>query len=173
MHLRREVTWIGNLGAFPPEPICLGTHIDNVWQDPSRDNCGTDKWVTGTRLHTDQLGLGGSDGFHLQAGSPAIDAGEADGYCNTTLRSVDHDGGPRHVGPRCDAGADEFQHGETVVGSLSRARWSRKRSGVRVLTVTLRIGERVAADVRLVRGSSTIARETYPVLRRSGSGRPS
>ena len=80
--------WIGNLGALPPEPICLGSHVNNVWQDTGSDKCGsTDKWIHGTRLQTDKLGLGGSDGFHLQAGSPAIGAGETEGYCTTTLES--------------------------------------------------------------------------------------
>ena len=149
--------WIGNVGPFPPGPTCFGTYDSNVWQDPIRDKCGTDKWVDGPRLQTNRLGLGGPDGFHLQAGSPAIDSGDTSGYCITMLRSRDHDGGRRHVGTRCDAGADEYQAGPAVVASLVRTRWSRKASA-RVLILTLDVDETVAADARLVRGRRTIAR---------------
>ena len=77
--------WIGNLGAKGPSSQCLGSYTNNVWQDTSRDRCGTDRWVPGARGQVDRLGLGGPDSFNLQAGSPAIDAGEATGYCTTTL----------------------------------------------------------------------------------------
>ena len=101
-----NVKWIGNLGANGPSSPCFGTSTSNVWQDPRRDNCGSDKWVSGTRGQTDRLGLGGADGFHVQAGSPAINAGEGSGYCTTMSRDLGGQGRPR--GTRCDAGADEY-----------------------------------------------------------------
>lgn len=100
--------YIGNLGPFPTYIGCVGTHTKNVWQDDHTMTCGSDIFVNGTRFATDQLGLGGSDGFHLVAGSPAIDKGEAGGYCTSTLGASDYDGGTRPAGAACDAGADEF-----------------------------------------------------------------
>ena len=40
-----NVKWIGNLGPNGPSSPCFGTSINNVWQDPRRDSCGSDKWV--------------------------------------------------------------------------------------------------------------------------------
>ncbi len=157
--------WIGNLGAFVAQRTCLGTFTNNVWQDSSRDACGTDKWVLGTRGQTDKLGLGGPDGFHLQPGSPATNAGEAAGYCTSTLRSKDHDGRPRQIGTRCDAGADEDEAGPAVVASLAGPRWRRTHSGGRILWLTLRNGETVDADVHLLHGSGTMAAVTYEALK--------
>ena len=99
--------WIGNLGPKPAGD-CVGSYELNVWQDTGRDSCGSDRWVRGARAQTDRLGLGGKDGFHLEPGSPAIDAAEPAGYCTTRLRGRDHDRGRRPDGRRCDAGADEL-----------------------------------------------------------------
>jgi hypothetical protein len=160
-----NVRWIGNLGPLPPGPSCFGTRLDNVWQDTSRDNCGNDKWVLGPRGGTDKLGLGGADGFHLQRGSPAIDAGEAAGYCTNSLHAIDRDGRPRQIGVRCDAGADEFAGAPAVVASLSRTRWRVGTSGVRALGLILNIRETVAADARIIRNGRTIARAPQISLR--------
>jgi hypothetical protein len=46
------------------------------------------------------------DGVHLDAGSPAIDAGESD-YCTGALGAVDREGNPRPLGRTCDAGPHE------------------------------------------------------------------
>ena len=153
-----NVRWIANLGPLPPGPTCFGTRIANVWQDTNRDNCGQDKWVVGPRGETNRLGLGGPDGFHLQPGSPAIDAAESAGFCTSTLKSIDRDGGPRQIGTRCDAGADEFDRAPAVVASLGRTQWRQMRSGERILTATLDHDETVAADLQLVRGARTLAR---------------
>jgi hypothetical protein len=156
--------WIGNLGANGPSSPCLGISINNVWQDPSRDNCGSDKWVRGARGQTDRLGLGGADGFHLRAGSPAIDAGEASGFCTSTLRGRDRDGEPRQRGIRCDAGADEYDLGPTVVATLAHARLRRGRGGD-LLMLKVHVGEPVTLDVRLVQGRRTLMHTTYASTR--------
>ncbi len=162
-----NVKWIGNLGANGPSSPCFGTSTNNVWQDPRRDNCGSDKWVSGARGETDRLGLGGADGFRIQAGSPAINAAEGSGYCTTTLRARDRGGQGRPRGTRCDAGADEYDApGRGPVGaSLGATGWSRTRSGARILVLTLRLDESVAAEVRLVQGSRELARRSYARLR--------
>ncbi|HYH01119.1 MAG TPA: choice-of-anchor Q domain-containing protein [Terriglobales bacterium] len=100
--------WVGNLGAYASSSPCSGTHVKNVWQYNIPGSCGTDKWVMGTAFSTNALGLGGTDGFRLLSGSPAIDAGEAAGYCTSSLGAVDIDGLRRPVGSACDAGASEF-----------------------------------------------------------------
>jgi len=125
--------WVGNLAsnffdaAKPCPAITSVIYTNNVWQDDyinysGNKNCGTDgvtpgfggtnpgadTLVQGTRYSTNALGLGGADGFHLQAGSKAIDKGEAGGYCASTLGSRDHDGSVRPFGTRCDAGAHEY-----------------------------------------------------------------
>jgi len=157
-----NVKWIGNLGPLPPGPTCFGIDIDNVWQDTSRDNCGRDKWVYGPRGQTNKLGLGGADGFHLLPGSPAIDAGEAAGYCISLLRAVDHDGAPRQRGIRCDAGAAEYEHGPAVVASVGRTHWSNGRT--RLFTLALRIKEAVSANISLDRSGRSLSRATYSRL---------
>ena len=103
-----NTVWVGNLGANGPAASCFGTFINNVWQDTHSDKCGSDTWVFGARGRVDRLGLGGPDGFHLQPGSPAIDAGERTGYCTSKLGARDHDGRRRPIGGRCDAGATEL-----------------------------------------------------------------
>jgi hypothetical protein len=100
--------WVGNLGQYATSSPCAGTHIKNVWQHNMTGTCGSDKWVIGTAFSTSALGLGGTGGFYLQAGSPAIDAGETGGYCTSTLGSIDHDRNGRPFGTACDAGAHEF-----------------------------------------------------------------
>ncbi len=99
--------WVGNIGPRPSYFPCEGTHIKNVWQDDRTYSCGSDLVVVGTRWGYEALGLGGTGGFQLQAGSPAVDRGEVGGYCASLLGNKDHDGGPRPTGAACDAGADE------------------------------------------------------------------
>jgi hypothetical protein len=161
-----NVKWIGNLGPNGPSSPCFGTSTNNVWQDPGRDNCGSDRWIRGNRGQTDRLGLGGPDGFRLQARSPAINAGERSGYCTTTLRARDHDGQGRPRSARCDAGADEYDvPGRGPVDtSLTDIRWSRTASGLRALALTLRVGGIIAAEVRLVRRGGTIATRRFARL---------
>jgi hypothetical protein len=97
--------YVGNLGEGDISGSCEGTHIKNVWADATT-TCGTDTYAgAGADLGVDTLG-------HLEAGSPAIDAGETPGasdYCTdaTFLGSVDFDGDTRPAGSACDAGADE------------------------------------------------------------------
>jgi hypothetical protein len=152
-----NVRWIGNLGANGPSTPCFGTSINNVWQDPRRDSCGSDRWVTGPRASTSRLGLGGPDGFRLQRGSPAINAGERGGYCMTTLRARDHDGQGRPRGTRCDAGADEYDTpGPGPVATVVTAvGW--RPTARRVLSVALTVGDPVAVEIELRRGNRTLA----------------
>ncbi len=91
-----NIAWVGNLG---PRGNCEGTAFrSNVWYGSSGAACGgTDKAVTSS-------GLGGADGFHLTAGSPAIDSGGS----GTDCLSTDHDGNGRPAGVRCDAGGHEY-----------------------------------------------------------------
>lgn len=161
------VRWIGNLGPLPPGPVCFGSRVDNVWQDTNRDNCGNDKWVTGPRERTNLLGLG-ADGFHLTGRSPAIDAGEASGYCIDKLRARDHDGARRQIGIRCDAGADEYQKGPAVVATVGAPRSGHSNSGA-LLKLPLRAKEPVTADVRLLQGARVLARTKAAV--KPGKGR--
>ena len=136
--------WIANVGAnfFDNAKPCPPTnqilYTNNVWQDDyinysGNKNCGSDgvtpgyggtnpgadTLVQGTRYAVTSLGLGGSDGFHLQAGSPAINKGEYGGYCMAALSARDHDGGVRANGARCDAGAHEYGSTPGQVGLLS------------------------------------------------------
>lgn len=88
--------WVGNLG---PRGNCEGSAFrSNVWYGNSGGACGsTDKAVSSS-------GLGGTGGFRLMAGSPAIDAGGTGSDCIAT----DHDGNSRPANGRCDAGAHEY-----------------------------------------------------------------
>jgi hypothetical protein len=97
---------VANLGAKSTS-ACYGSsgnYIKNVWQHTSNVACGTDTWVNGTSGSTSALGLGGTFGFDLQAGSAALQAGET-----TNCPATDHDGGtrPDPGATNCDAGADE------------------------------------------------------------------
>jgi hypothetical protein len=49
------------------------------------------------------------------AGSPAIDAGDRS-YCTGKLGGRDHDGRPRPIGARCDAGAEERCTLDDIIG---------------------------------------------------------
>jgi hypothetical protein len=94
---------VGNLGRDIVGG-CAGTHIKNVWSGSG--SCGTDSFLGGATLGVTSTG-------HLQAGSPAIDAGEtpsASDYCTdaTVVESADFDGDTRPFGSVCDAGADEY-----------------------------------------------------------------
>lgn len=163
-----NVKFIGNLGAKGPASSCFATFTNNVWQDPRRDSCGSDRWVTGTRGQVDRLGLGGPDGFHLQPGSPAINAGEVGGYCTAALDARDNGGQGRPKGTRCDAGGDEFDVPSRgpVSGSLRTTSWGRARTGTRVLTLTLDLDERVSAEVVLLRGNRPLLQRTFGGLTR-------
>jgi hypothetical protein len=95
-------TWIGNLGVSDTTG-CSGTHVRNVWQGTG--SCGTDTYIGASSLGLDATS-------HLQAASPAIDAGETPGasdHCTdaATVASLDRDGDTRPAGSVCDAGADE------------------------------------------------------------------
>jgi hypothetical protein len=96
-----DVQWTGNLG---PRSNCRGAFTRNVWQASSNPNCGSsDKWVSGPNYSTSALGLDSQ--LRPQAGSPALDAGEA-APCAV---AIDVDGDTRPRGAACDAGADEAQ----------------------------------------------------------------
>lgn len=95
---------VGNLGPKADATCYSGvTSLKNVWQHSSSTACGTDTWVNGTAGATDALGLGGTNGFDLQNGSVAEEAGET-----TNCPALDHGGEARpNGGTNCDAGADE------------------------------------------------------------------
>jgi len=65
---------------------------------------GSDQWVLDSNNNLNALNYG-SDGYHLQAGSPAINAGDTT-LCLQYTGGVDIDGRPRTG--TCDAGPDEF-----------------------------------------------------------------
>jgi hypothetical protein len=101
--------WIGNLGPKSTSGCDDGTYVNNVWQNEFDVACGTDTWIEGPMYGTESLGIA-ADKMHLDADSPAIDAGEADSdtdYCTAALGSVDRDGNARPLGERCDAGPHE------------------------------------------------------------------
>ena len=120
-----NVRWIGNLGAHAMFN-CVGSFSYNVWEDQAGTPCGaTDTLVVGTRYKHELLGLGGPDGFHLLAGSPAINKAETPsatsicaptGGAGPTSVTADAYGGsrPYPTGGRCDAGAHEY--GSTPAG---------------------------------------------------------
>ena len=92
-----NVKIIGNIGQVP---ICRTgvTYSNNVWFNGT---CGSTDINAGSGLSS--LGLGGSDGFHLTATSPAKDHGDP-----TSFPALDHDGGARPFGSAPDAGAHEY-----------------------------------------------------------------
>lgn len=99
---------IGNAAPKGSAP-CPFLYQNNVWQNTSDVACATDTWVDGTFDSVDALGLG-ADGYHIDAGSPLIEAGETPGasdFCTGALGSVDIDGDVRPQGTDCDAGPDE------------------------------------------------------------------
>jgi hypothetical protein len=105
-----DLRFIGNLATMPGAN-CPGTLPGrrNLWVDDADGSCGTDDWlVVPTSVEADQLPYyqHAADGYHLTAGSPAIDAGEDYAACQEFTGGVDIDGDPR--GPTCDAGPDEY-----------------------------------------------------------------
>lgn len=98
--------FIGNLGTRPQNCYSGVTYTKNVWQWSLNTPCGTDTRVTGPNYSTSALGFDANG--RLTAGSPAINAAEAAGYCTSTLGSVDRDGNARPVSTACDAGAFEY-----------------------------------------------------------------
>jgi hypothetical protein len=108
--------FIGNLATMP-SGNCPGTQPGrrNLWVDDAAGSCGTDNWLIGTKEpeEFDDVMLveyeHAADGYHLTAGSEAIDAGEALAACEEFTGGVDIDGDPR--GPTCDAGPDEYTGG--------------------------------------------------------------
>ena len=91
---------------------CILWDLGNeVWTEDASDASITHSNVRGGwgELNINEDPLLASDGMHLQAGSPCIDAGSPDGeYAGQT----DIDGEPRVVSDRVDMGADEFRDSE-------------------------------------------------------------
>lgn len=98
-------TWVGNLGARASFFTCDGTHIKNVWQDDHAYTCGTDTVIVTTRGDVGSLGLGGTDGFFIQSGSPAQDTADLTNCPATDPEGVTR---PDAAEPLCDAGANEI-----------------------------------------------------------------
>jgi hypothetical protein len=102
------VIWAGNIGSRASFSPCTGTHIKNIWEDDRTYTCGTDTVLVGTRGALDLLLLGGSDGYHLTSGSPAIDGAE-----QTNCPATDRAGAtrPDAASTNCDGGAFETSTG--------------------------------------------------------------
>jgi hypothetical protein len=99
-------TYVGNLGPQPDYLPCPGSEASHnlwAWSAP-KSGCGTDDWVVHADPVTDGYGHA-DDGYHLAAGSPAIDAGEEE-LCAKYTGGEDIDG-DRRTGT-CDAGPDEY-----------------------------------------------------------------
>ncbi len=96
---------VGNTGTQPNYLPCMGTaNIRNLWIWNAAGNCGNDRWITASGQSLSALRYA-ADGYHLQANSPAINAGDTS-ECAALTGGVDIDGRPRK-GP-CDAGPDEY-----------------------------------------------------------------
>ena len=96
---------IGNTGTKPNYIPCGGiVYIRNLWSWDTAGRCGTDRWVTDPCKCVVPFRYG-PDGYHLLAGSPAINAGDT-AQCRVLTRGVDIDGRPRKG--ICDAGPDEY-----------------------------------------------------------------
>jgi hypothetical protein len=99
-------TYVGNLGPQPDYLPCPGSEASHnlwAWSAP-KSGCGTDGWV----VHPDPVTDGyahAADGYHLEPGSPAIDAGEEE-LCAKYTGGEDIDGDKRTG--TCDAGPDEY-----------------------------------------------------------------
>ena len=99
-------TYVGNLGPQPDYLPCPGSEASHnlwAWSAP-KSGCGTDDWVVHADPVTDGYGHA-DDGYHLAAGSPAIDAGEEE-LCAKYTGGEDIDGDKRSG--TCDAGPDEY-----------------------------------------------------------------
>ena len=99
-------TYVGNLGPQPDYLPCPGSEASHnlwAWSAP-KSGCGTDDWVVHADPVTDGYGHA-DDGYHLAAGSPAIDAGEEE-LCAKYTGGEDIDGDKRTGA--CDAGPDEY-----------------------------------------------------------------
>ena len=96
---------MGNTGTQPNYLPCMGTaNIRNLWIWNAARNCGNDRWITASGQSLSALRYA-TDGYHLQANSPAINAGDTS-ECAALTGGVDIDGHPRK-GP-CDACPDQY-----------------------------------------------------------------
>jgi len=102
---KNSLILVGNTGTEPNYLPCMGTvNTRNLWVWNAAGSCGTDQWILDPGNSLNALKYD-SDGYHLQAGSPAINAGEST-LCAQYTGGVDIDGRPRSG--TCDAGPDEF-----------------------------------------------------------------
>ena len=101
---KTSLSLIGNTGTEPNYLPCMGTlNMRDLWVWNAAGSCGSDQWVLDPNNSLSALKYA-SDGYHLAAGSPAINAGETN-QCMALTGGVDIDGRPRT--PPCDAGPDE------------------------------------------------------------------
>jgi hypothetical protein len=96
-----DTVYVGNIAndAAGGCPV-RGTSTANLFVAPSPGACAGNRWLP----DPSRIGLR-RDGFHLRAGSPAINAGETT-LCARYTGGIDIDGQPRSG--VCDAGPDEY-----------------------------------------------------------------
>jgi hypothetical protein len=96
-----DTVYVGNIAndAAGGCPV-RGTNTANLFVAPSPGTCAGNRWLP----DRSRIGLR-RDGFHLTAGSPAINAGETT-LCARYTGGIDIDGQPRSG--VCDAGPDEY-----------------------------------------------------------------
>lgn len=93
-----------NSGGCP----ITGTNIANLWVATTHGSCSGNAWLTDASPLDWSAYVFDTDGYHLTASSPSINAGEG-ALCATYTGGVDIDGEPRTG--TCDAGPDEYVGG--------------------------------------------------------------
>jgi len=89
--------------------ISFGDEIHNYDSNPIITYCDIRNWTDGGtgNINVDPLFMEASNGnYHLQTGSPCVDAGDPDYVMD--VNDIDIDGDPRVIGSRVDIGADEY-----------------------------------------------------------------
>jgi hypothetical protein len=98
------MVYVGNIGFNQGGCPVSGVVTGNLWYANSHGSCAGNAWLSGSYPSPGVYGLA-ADGYHLAAGSRAINAGE-NSYCSQWDNNLDIDRQTR-IGV-CDAGPDEF-----------------------------------------------------------------